>query len=116
MQAEKKQQKLKEKDQETIKQVEEAELWKKTLKKADGEVVKDDVKLLKKAVKRKEIQKKKSSKLWAEKEETKQKEMERRQKKRQDNIQARKDAKIANKVSKKKKRPGFEGRSSKPKK
>ncbi|CCX09639.1 Similar to Ribosomal RNA-processing protein 14-C; acc. no. O43082 [Pyronema omphalodes CBS 100304] len=102
----------------------EKEKWAKAIKQAQGEKVKDDEKLLKKALKRQEATKRKSSSAWTERLAGQAKAKSERIKKREDNIQARKDAKKNGKSSKKpvhkkggkpggkgKKggRPGFEG-------
>ncbi|KAI5816013.1 surfeit locus protein 6-domain-containing protein [Pyronema omphalodes] len=102
----------------------EKEKWAKAIKQAQGEKVKDDEKLLKKALKRQEATKRKSSNAWTERLAGQAKAKSERIKKREDNIQARKDAKKNGKSAKKvvhkkggkpsgknKKggRPGFEG-------
>jgi hypothetical protein len=42
----------------------EKESWSKAIKRAEGEKVKDDPKLLKKTIKKKNMKKKKSEKVW----------------------------------------------------
>jgi hypothetical protein len=102
-------------DEEKRKDVEEKEMWLGARKRAEGERVRDDEKLLKKAVKRKEIQKKKSEKAWKERAEGVQKSIKQRQQKREDNIKKRKEEKMMGKAgkkkggAKKKSRAGFEG-------
>ncbi|KAI5854579.1 surfeit locus protein 6-domain-containing protein [Tricharina praecox] len=103
----------------------EKEKWSKALKQATGEKIKDDEKLLKKALKRQESQKRKSAHEWGERLSGQSKSQAQRVKKREENLQARIDSKKANKGGKKitkksqkpfvkkggKKpsRPGFEG-------
>lgn len=104
-------------DEEKRKDVAEKDAWLHARKRAEGEKIRDDEKLLKKAVKRKEQGKKKSEKAWAERSEGVQKSMKARQQKRESNIKARKEQKMLGKAGKKKKpgptkkksRAGFEG-------
>lgn len=104
-------------DEEKRKDIAEKEAWLTARKRAEGEKIRDDEKLLKKAVKRKEQGKKKSEKAWAERSEGVQKSMKARQQKRESNIKARKEQKMLGKAGKKKKpgptkkksRAGFEG-------
>ncbi|KAI8824517.1 surfeit locus protein 6-domain-containing protein [Fimicolochytrium jonesii] len=98
----------------------EKQTWSKVLAQAQGEKVKDDVKLLKKSLKRREHEKAKSSAVWADRERTLKKDKEQKMKKREENIKARAEAKrdpkaakaarlAAAKKKKAKARPGFEG-------
>ncbi|KAH8673278.1 surfeit locus protein 6-domain-containing protein [Xylariales sp. PMI_506] len=103
-------------DEEKRKDVEDKEMWLTARKRAEGEKIRDDEKLLKKAVKRKEHNKKKSEKAWAERAEGVHKSIKLRQKKREDNIKKRKEEKMMGKAGKKKGgakkskgRAGFEG-------
>jgi hypothetical protein len=114
--AESKQEKLSRLDKDVQEKIKEDEQWKKSIQLAQGKVVKDDVKLLKKTVKRKEQEKKKSSNEWSERQQKLKHEQESKQKKRETNLLARKETK--GKVGKKsgKKRPGFEGKGLKSKK
>ncbi|KAJ3348071.1 hypothetical protein HDU91_006637 [Kappamyces sp. JEL0680] len=123
--AENKQQKLaelKQKGQEEKAQsIAEKDKWNALMTQAQGGVVKDNIKLLKKSVKRQEKEKKKSSQEWKERIDKMHKEQDAKAKKRQENIQSRIDLKKQKKfggVSKKKgsgqssgkgkgKRPGF---------
>jgi F0F1-type ATP synthase alpha subunit len=92
---------LEQKDSETQRTIKETENWKKLIKQADGsKVEKTDIQLLKKAVKRKNQEKLKSSNEWKNREKQVKKAQDLKQKKRTDNLNARK---------KTKKRPGFEG-------
>ncbi|KAJ3035409.1 surfeit locus protein [Rhizophlyctis rosea] len=94
----------------------EKQAWNKLEQLAEGEKVKDDVKLLKKTVKRKEQEKAKSAQTWNDRQAQVKKEQEQKQKKREENIKARLEARNAPKGKKGKKpagggkkRPGFEG-------
>ncbi|KAF9361728.1 hypothetical protein BGX34_006971, partial [Mortierella sp. NVP85] len=80
-------------DPEKANAMREKDTWKKALQLAQGEKVKDDIKLLKKTVKREEVIKKKSAKEWGERKATVKKAKEQKQKKREENIKARIDAK-----------------------
>ncbi|KAJ3174942.1 surfeit locus protein [Geranomyces variabilis] len=106
--------KLKETAPEKAAHIEESATWNKLLKQAEGEKVKDDVKLLKKSVKRKDQAKAKSGTAWADRKASEKKAIDDRLKKREENIKARLEQRNAPKGSKKKeapkkKRPGFEG-------
>ena len=92
------------------------EKWDKALAAAEGIKIRDDEKLLRKSIKRKEKAKEKSAKAWAERSKTEKESQAARQKKRNENIAARKaasstqakkkgKAQITNKA-----RPGFEGK------
>lgn len=97
-------------DEDKRKVIENKEAWSSMNKRASGEKTKDNTSLLKKALKRQDKQKLKSSKEWNERKEGVQSSIDARQKKRTENIQARKDAKAAKKTGVKvKKRAGFEG-------
>jgi hypothetical protein len=97
--------KLKQQEPEKAQEKLEKEKWQKVEALASGEKVKDDVSLLKKSLKRKEILKKKSAQTWSERKKTLDYQLKEKQKKRQENIDQRK-----------KKRPGFEGSLRKNKK
>ena len=99
----------------------EKDMWLHARQRAQGERVKDDTSLLKKALKRKEKQKNKSEKQWQEREQAVVKGKEAKQRKREANLQKRKEekggkgkkgkgGKSAGGAGKKKGRPGFEGR------
>ncbi|KAF9306790.1 surfeit locus protein [Mortierella antarctica] len=79
-------------DPEKANALKEKDTWKKALQLAQGEKVKDDVKLLKKTIKREETFKKKSSKEWGERKSTVAKGKDQKQKKREENLKARIDA------------------------
>ncbi|KAJ2986199.1 hypothetical protein NUW58_g5142 [Xylaria curta] len=102
-------------DDEKRKDIEEKEAWLTARRRAEGEKIKDDEKMLKKAVKRKESTKKKSTKEWAARKEGVAKSIKDRQKKREENIRQRRDEKLLGKAGKKKgakkskPRAGFEG-------
>lgn len=101
--------------------IEEKDLWLNAKKRAHGERVRDDTSLLKKTLKRKEKAKKKSEKEWAERKEGVAKSQAMKQKKREENLQKRRDGKgvkgkgkgkpVKGKKPKVKSRPGFEGGS-----
>ncbi|EST09597.1 Surfeit locus 6 [Kalmanozyma brasiliensis GHG001] len=113
-----------------VSELDEQKQWDKVLASATGVKIRDDEKLLKKAVKRKDKQKEKSSKAWNERQQQETQKQADRQKKRQDNIAARKAAKggkngnkkgssstlsksktpVGKKPSFGKARPGFEGK------
>ncbi|GAP85011.1 putative surfeit locus protein 6 protein [Rosellinia necatrix] len=101
--------------EEKRKDIEEKEAWLTARRRAEGEKIRDDEKMLKKAVKRKEVSKKKSSKEWSARKEGVAKGIKERQKKREENIRKRRDEKILGKAGKKKGakkakgRAGFEG-------
>ncbi|KAE9985957.1 hypothetical protein BLS_002979 [Venturia inaequalis] len=117
--AEKKQARLKSFDENKRADIEQKDVWLNAKKKVHGEKVRDDTSLLKKTLKRKEQEKAKSAKEWNERKEGISKSQEMKQKKRETNLQARKDGKGTkgkgskggkkSAPSKKKKRAGFEG-------
>ncbi|KAI1494236.1 surfeit locus protein 6-domain-containing protein [Biscogniauxia mediterranea] len=107
---------LEEMDEQKRKDVEEKEAWLTARRRAEGEKIKDDEKLLKKSIKRKENAKKKSTKEWSARKDGVAKSMKDRQKKREENIKKRRDEKVLGKAGKKKGgakkskgRAGFEG-------
>lgn len=117
--AQKKQARISGLDAEKRADIAEKDLWLNAKKRAHGERVRDDTSLLKKALKRKEKQKSKSGEQWKEREQAVVHGQEMKQKKRDTNLQKRKDEKGggskgkkkgAPKGGKKKARPGFEGR------
>ncbi|KAL8853986.1 MAG: hypothetical protein Q9221_001109 [Calogaya cf. arnoldii] len=91
----------------------EKDMWLNARKRAHGERVRDDTNLLKKTLKRKEKQKKKSEKEWGERLDEVKKAGEVKQRKREGNLAKRKEEKGKKGAKKvktgKKKRPGFEG-------
>lgn len=105
-------------DADKRKEVLEKETWLAARKRAEGDKVRNDESLLKKAVKRKDKSKKKSEREWTERSEGVKYAQKQKQQKREDNIRKRKEAKMAGKAgrkgkgkspTKKKSRPGFEG-------
>ncbi|CAD6634780.1 XXYS1_4_G0006750.mRNA.1.CDS.1 [Saccharomyces cerevisiae] len=106
---------------EQIKQ-KEKEKWQKAMLQAEGIKIRDDEKLLRKAIKRKEAQKRKSAIEWSERKRVVEDTISERQKRREENLRIRKDnkGKKRNKQEKMKrkyvgsavpkKRAGFEGR------
>lgn len=116
--AQKKQARINSYDEEKRKDIQEKDLWLNAKKRAQGEKVFDDVNLLKKSLKRQQKQKDKSKQEWKERLTNVTEGKEKRQKKREENLKARRDSKGVK--SKKKgapkkggkkpaKRPGFEG-------
>lgn len=105
-------------DADKRKEVLEKETWLAARKRAEGEKVRNDESLLKKAVKRKERTKKKSEKEWSDRIDGVKYAQKQRAQKREANIRQRKEQKQAGKggkkgkgksPTKKKARPGFEG-------
>lgn len=80
--------------------IEAKELWTRARQRISGEKPKDDVSLLKKTLKRREKQKAKSEKAWEERKDNVIKGQEIRQKKREANLQKRKDEKGGKKAKK----------------
>lgn len=102
--------KLRATDSEKAVALEEKLQLKKALQKAEGVAIKDDVNLLKKSIQRREKEKAKSRETWNKKK-TEQKEAEdKRQNKRNENIQARIDAKKNKKMGIKVKKPQKAGK------
>ncbi|XP_057307610.1 surfeit locus protein 6 homolog [Hydractinia symbiolongicarpus] len=85
--------------------------WDNAVKKAEGQKLKDDPKLLKKSIKRKEKLKEKSKKRWDDRTATVANEKEEKQKLRKQHLRERRDEKLNKKKGvkkvKKKSRPGF---------
>ena len=102
-------------DEDKRRRIEQQDMWLNARRKAHGEKVRDDESLLKRALKRKEVEKKKSGAEWTRREEGVKGGMDARQRKREDNLQKRRDEKFDKKAgnkkgkSVKKNRPGFEG-------
>lgn len=93
--------------------------WDAIMKRAAGEKVKDKPELLKKSIKRRETQKKKSAAKWKERTDQVSKQQQEKVKKREDNIKAalqrKRDKRMGIKPADKrggKNRPGFEGKKS----
>ncbi|KAF4992560.1 hypothetical protein FGRMN_7093 [Fusarium graminum] len=111
---------LQELDPEKRADIAEKDVWLTARRRAEGEKIRDDEALLKRAVKRKEVAKKKSEKAWRERSDGVKMAQRDRQRKREQNLQTRRDDKLLGKAGKKKKkgsaagakkkgRPGFEG-------
>lgn len=102
---------LKQKEPEKANELEIKEKWKSALDKASGLKVKDDVNMLKKAVKRLEKKKEKSKKSWQEKQKEVEMLKQKAQDKRRKNIEKRKEKNKEAKIKKLKKKgrilPGF---------
>ena len=118
--AEKRQSRLSALDPAKQADIAEKDIWLNARKRAHGERIRDDTSLLKKTLKRKEKQKKKSEKEWKERIEGVKTGQVMKQKKREANLQKRKDekgvkgskksgGKAKSKGGAKKARPGFEG-------
>jgi hypothetical protein len=117
--SERKRQRIAGLDEDKRADIEEKELWLNAKKRAHGEKVRDDSSLLKKTLKRKEKAKKKSEKEWTERKDGIAKSQAMRQKKREENLQKRRDEKggkgkgkgksVKSEKPKVKSRPGFEG-------
>ena len=113
--AEKKAARLNALDSDKRTDISEKDTWLNARKRAHGERIRDDTSLLKKTLKRKDKQKKKSEKEWNERIEGVKKGQDIRQKKREANILKRKEEKgggtkgKGGKKGKPKARPGFEG-------
>ncbi|TLD28561.1 hypothetical protein PspLS_03444 [Pyricularia sp. CBS 133598] len=104
-------------DEDKRKEVLEKETWLAARRRAEGEKIRDDETLLRKAVKRKEQAKKKSEREWGERKAGVEKAIRERQKKREDNLRKRRDEKAAGKMGKKKggpTRPGDGGKKNRP--
>jgi len=92
--------------------LQEDESWKKVMKKASGEKVKDDVDKIKKSIKRDQAKKKKSQNQWKQRQDTQSKRQDAAIKKREGNIEAARQKRKDRKSGKKTKRPGFEGKKT----
>jgi len=103
-------QKMKEENKDKFQEIEKQEAWNNAVKKAEGIKIKDDPKLLKKAIKNKEKLKVKSKKKWEERVETLETQKKDKQKQRKEHLKERRDGSKASKsknINKKKKKPGF---------
>jgi len=106
-------------DTESGKEQVEKRMWERLNKKASGEKLKDDPKLLKKTLKREKARKKKSAKEWSERIKAQEEQQKKKAARREANLKAhsqrkrlKKAGKAAKKFANKKKlsRPGFEGK------
>ncbi|KAM5352073.1 hypothetical protein ACJ41O_004796 [Fusarium nematophilum] len=111
---------LQELDPEKRADIADKEVWLTARRRAEGEKIRDDEALLKRAVKRKETAKRKSEKAWRERSDGVKLAQKEKQRKREENLRKRRDDKMLGKAGKKKKksgaggakkkgRPGFEG-------
>lgn len=106
---------LKQSDQAKYEAAQKSEAWAKAIQKAQGAIVKDDPRLLKKSIQRMDRAKEKRTAEWKARQKTVKDDQAARQQRRTDNLQARKDQKkdkklgIKPKSTFKGKRPGFEG-------
>ncbi|CCH45768.1 Hydrocephalus-inducing protein [Wickerhamomyces ciferrii] len=118
-----KKQKLSQLEDSKQKELNEKEKWNSVIAQAEGEKLRNDEKLLKKALKRKEALKRKSEYEWKERKQTVQDSISAKQKRREENLQIRKDNKGIKRKNQSKqkrkfkgaivpKRAGFEGRRS----
>lgn len=96
-------------DADKAKELKDKQLWNKALQKAEGVKLRDDPKLLKKSMKRRDQEKKKSKKQWKDRMDHQNKQIEEKQKLRKSHIKERIEAKKARKLGKgkKKHKPGF---------
>ncbi|EDW83352.1 Surf6 [Drosophila willistoni] len=74
--------------------------WKKAFDKVEGKKVKDDTKLLQKAIKKRKVEKRKAKTKWSERKEKVEHDKSKRQKKRQDNLDKRSKDKKTRKLKK----------------
>lgn len=104
-------------DDESKQQFEEKDRWNRLLLQAEGVKVKDDEKMLKKALKNKERQKRKSENQWYERNNNVKKNIQERLKRREENLQIRKENKGVKRKNQKKQLRKFSGpRAKKSKK
>lgn len=98
-------------EDEKVKEIQSEQAWKKAFAKVEGKKVKDDPKLLIKAIKKKKDIKKKSKKQWQERKQKVEAGIASKQKKRQENIDKKKGEKKSKKLKKMTKKgrviPGF---------
>lgn len=80
--------------------------WSVALQRAEGTKVKDNLKLIKKTIKKVHKKKEKSAKLWLERKETIERRQQARQARRQRNLKTRKQQKIQRKIKSIRKRKG----------
>lgn len=106
-------------DEEKRKDIEDKEAWLTARRRAEGEKVRDDEGMLKKAVKRKERVRKRSEKEWKDRKSAVELGIKQRQKKREENLRKRRDEKggkgkkkagLSGVKTARKSRPGFEGK------
>ncbi|KAF4589322.1 ribosome biogenesis protein Rrp14-C [Ophiocordyceps camponoti-floridani] len=90
------------------------EAWLTARRRVEGDKIRDDEATLKKAVRRKEAAKKKSKAAWRERSQGIEKAQKERQRKRESNIQKRRDDKMLGKAGKKKAAAGKKGKAGRP--
>ncbi|KAG7764807.1 hypothetical protein KL946_002674 [Ogataea haglerorum] len=102
-------------DKEQAQAVEEKHRWNKALAGAQGIKVKDDVKLLKKALKRKEAKKRKSEREWAERKQFVADQIKAKQDRREENLRIRRENKGKSRKHQTKQLRSFKGTTRVPK-
>ncbi|SCU99964.1 LAMI_0G01992g1_1 [Lachancea mirantina] len=90
-------------------QTKEKEKWQRAMLQAEGQKFRDDEKLLRKALKRKENKKRKSAQEWRDREQNVATQISERQKRREENLQIRRDNKGKKRNSREKMKRGFKG-------
>lgn len=100
---------LEEMDQDTREGIAEKDAWLTARRRVEGEKIRDDETILKKTIKRKEADKKKSEKAWNDRLKGVSYAQKERVKKREDNLRKRRDEKLMGKSGKKKKKGGAAG-------
>ena len=98
---------LQETDVEKAKEFKKKIAWESAVRKAEGVKLKDDPKLLRKSIKKRNKLKEKSVKKWKERTDTVEKQKDEKQKLRKQHLKERRDEKGVKKKGKKKTRPGF---------
>ena len=106
--------KLEKEDSAKAQQLKESMAWDKAIKKAEGEKLKDDPKLLKKTLKSREKRKTQSKKKWEDRVKTVENQKQEKQTKRKENIKERRQDKINKKIGKGKKDKTTKKKKSKP--
>ena len=112
---ESKKQSIESKDELDQIKIKEKEKWQKAMLQAEGIRIRDDEKLLKKALKRKEAKKRKSAIEWRERKQVVENTVAERQKRREENLQIRKDNKGKKRSKQQKMKRKFKGTAHLPK-